>query len=62
MVLAKQGALEEAIEAAEKPVELEPDDPLSQPNLSQILMQNGQIPDAEDAHAKAMGPQMKGTS
>ncbi len=62
MALAKQGALEAAIEAAEKLVELEPDDPLSHTNLSRILMQNGQIPEAEDARAKAMGLQMKGGS
>ena len=46
--------------AAEKLVELEPDDPLSHTNLSRILMQKGLIPEAEDASARAMGLQMKG--
>ena len=59
MALAKKGDLETAIEAAEKLVELEPDDPLSHTNLSRILMQKGLIPEAEDAKAVAMGLQMK---
>ena len=59
MALAKQGDLEAAIDAAEKLVELEPDDPLSHTNLSRILMQKGLIPEAEDARARAMGLQMR---
>jgi tetratricopeptide (TPR) repeat protein len=59
VALAKQGDLETAIEAAEKLVELEPDDPLSHTNLSRILMQKGLIPEAEDAKARAMGLQMR---
>lgn len=59
MALARKGDLEGAIEAAEKLVELEPDDPLSHTNLSRILMQKGLIPEAEDARAIAMGLQMK---
>ena len=59
IALAKQGNLGEAIIAAEKLVELEPDDPLSHTNLSRILMQKGLIPEAEDARAKAMGLQMR---
>jgi tetratricopeptide (TPR) repeat protein len=59
MALAKLGDLEAAIEAAEKLVELEPDDPLSHTNLSRILMQQGLIPEAEDARARAMGLQMR---
>jgi tetratricopeptide (TPR) repeat protein len=58
MALAKQGDLEAAIEAAEKLVEIEPDDPLSHTNLSRILMQKGLIPEAEDARARAMALQM----
>ena len=60
MALAKKGDLEAAVEAAEKLVALEPDDPLSHTNLSRILMQQGKIPEAEDARALAMGLQMKG--
>jgi Flp pilus assembly protein TadD len=59
MALAKQGDLESAVDAAEKLVELEPDDPLSHTNLSRILMQKGLIPEAEDARARAMGLQMR---
>jgi tetratricopeptide (TPR) repeat protein len=59
LALAKQGDLDAAIDAAEKLVELEPDDPLSHTNLSRILMQKGLIPEAEDAKARAMSLQMK---
>ncbi len=59
MALAKLGDLDAAIDAAEKLVELEPDDPLSHTNLSRILMQKGLIPEAEDASARAMGLQMR---
>jgi tetratricopeptide (TPR) repeat protein len=59
MALAKKGELESAIEAAEKLVDLEPDDPLSHTNLSRILMQKGLIPEAEDARARAMALQMR---
>jgi tetratricopeptide (TPR) repeat protein len=58
IALAKKGDLAAAIEAAEKLVELDPDDPLSHTNLSRILMQKGLIPEAEDAKARAMGLQM----
>jgi len=59
IALAKLGDLDASIEAAEKLVELEPDDPLSHTNLSRILMQKGLIPEAEDARARAMGLQMQ---
>ena len=59
MALAKQGALDDAVAAAERLIALEPDDPLSHTNLSRILMQKGMIPEAEDARAKAMGLQMR---
>jgi len=59
IALAKAGDLDASIQAAEKLVELEPDDPLSHTNLSRILMQKGLIPEAEDARARAMGLQMK---
>lgn len=59
LALAKQGRLDEAIEAAEELVRLEPDDPLSHTNLSRILVQKGLIPEAEDAKARAMSLQMQ---
>jgi tetratricopeptide (TPR) repeat protein len=62
MALARKGDLEAAVEAAEKLIELEPDDPLSHTNLSRILMQKGLIPEAEDARARAMALQMGGGS
>ena len=51
MALAKKGDLDAAVEAAEKLIAIEPDDPLSHTNLSRILMQKGMIPEAEDARA-----------
>jgi tetratricopeptide (TPR) repeat protein len=59
MALAKRGDLAAAIEAAERLVALEPDEPLSHTNLSRVLMQAGKIPEAEDAKAAAMRLQMK---
>ncbi|MFO0689378.1 MAG: tetratricopeptide repeat protein [Myxococcota bacterium] len=59
LALAKQGDLDAAIDAAEKLVSLEPDDPLSHTNLSRILMQKGLIPEAEDAKARATSLQMR---
>lgn len=59
IALAKQGDLDAAIEAAERLVELEPDDPLSHTNLSRVLMQKGLIPEAEDASARGMSLQMR---
>jgi Flp pilus assembly protein TadD len=59
LALAKQGDLEGAIEAAEKLIELEPDDPLSHTNLSILYMRNGMIPEAEEEKAVAMQLQMK---
>ena len=60
LAFAKLGRLDEAIEAARKLVELEPEDPLSHTNLSRILMQNGMIPEAEDEKGLAMRLQMRG--
>ena len=59
IALAARGDLVEAVEAANKLVELEPDDALSHTNLSRILMQQGKIPEAEDARGVAMRIQMK---
>jgi tetratricopeptide (TPR) repeat protein len=54
MAYRKLGDLDAAIEAAQKLVELAPDDPLSHTNLSIVLMNKGLIPEAEDAKARAM--------
>ena len=58
MALAQQGNIDEAIDAARRLVELEPDDPLSHTNLSRLLQKKGLIPEAEDAMAIATRLQM----
>jgi len=59
IALGRQERLEEAVEAAQRLIELEPDDPLSHTNLSRLLQQQGLIPEAEDERAIAMNLQMK---
>ncbi len=59
MALAKSGDLDAAIEAGQKLVDLEPDDPMSHTNLSRFLQQKGMIPEAEEESAIAMRLQMK---
>ena len=59
MALAQSGDLASAVEAAEKLVEIEPDDPLSHTNLSRLYQQNGLIEEAEKASAVAMQLQMR---
>ena len=54
MALKKKGDLPGAIEAAQKLIELEPDDPLSHTNLSILYMSHGMIQEAEDEKALAM--------
>ena len=58
MALAQQGNVDEAIDAARRLVELEPEDPLSHTNLSRLLQQKGLIPEAEDEMAVASRLQM----
>ena len=59
MALAQSGDLAAAVEAAERLVEIEPDDPLSHTNLSRLYQQEGRIEDAEKAAAVAAQLQMK---
>ena len=59
MALARQGDLDGAIEAANKLIELEPDDPLSHTNLSRFLQQKGLVPEAEAEMAKATQLEMR---
>jgi len=61
MALAQSGDLAAAIEAAEKLVEIEPDDPLSHTNLSRLYQQDGRIEDAERVSAAAIQRQMRGS-
>ena len=50
----QRGALDEAIDAGRRLIEIEPDDPLSHTNLSILYMRNGMVPEAEDEKARAM--------
>ena len=59
MALRQQGDLDGAVEAAEKLIELEPDDPLSHTNLSILFQMKGMIAEAEDERAQAMALEMK---
>ena len=59
IALASKNEFAEAVTAAQRLIELEPDEPLSHTNLSRILMQQGDIPAAEDAKGLAMRLQMK---
>jgi len=53
LALAELKRFDEAIEAAKKLVEIEPDDPLSYTNLSRFYQQIGNVPEAEAWAAKA---------
>lgn len=57
--LAQDGDVDEAIEAARKLAELEPDDPLSHTNLSRLLQRKGLVPEAEAEMALAQQLEMK---
>jgi Flp pilus assembly protein TadD len=59
LALRQQGDLDGAIRAAEKLIELEPDDPLSHTNLSVLFQMKGMIREAEDEKALAMQLEMK---
>jgi Flp pilus assembly protein TadD len=59
LALGRIGDLEGAVEAANKLVELEPDEPLSHANLSRLLQQQGLVPEAEAAMAIAGNLEMK---
>lgn len=59
MALRQQGDLDGAIAAAQRLVELEPEDPLSHTNLSILYQRKGMIAEAEDEKAQAMQLQMK---
>ena len=50
----QKGALDEAIAAGQRLIEIEPDDPLSHTNLSILYQRKGMIPEAEDEKALAM--------
>ena len=54
MALAQGGDLDAAIEAGQRLVELEPEDPLGHTSLSMFYQRKGMIPEAEDERALAM--------
>ena len=62
IALARRGDLDEAITAAQRLIELEPDDPLSHTNLSRFLQQKGLVPEAEAEMAIATQLEMKRSS
>jgi len=59
MALARRGDLDEAIEAAQRYAELDPEEPLAQTSLSILYQQKGMIPEAEQAKAVSMQLSMK---
>ncbi len=59
MALAKQGDLDAAIDAAQRYVALDPDEPLAHTSLSMLYQQKGLIPEAEAEKALSMQLQMK---
>jgi tetratricopeptide (TPR) repeat protein len=54
VALSRKGALDLAIEAGLRAVELEPDEPLGYTNLSIFYQQKGMIAEAEAAKARAL--------
>ena len=50
----QRGALDEAIEAGRRLIELEPDDALSHTNLSILYQRKDMVPEAEEEKAIAM--------
>ena len=59
MVLGRTGDLAGAIEAGQKLVALEPDEPLNHTNLSILYQSRGMVPEAEEEKAIAMQLEMK---
>jgi tetratricopeptide (TPR) repeat protein len=56
----RMGKYDEAIEAIQKAIEIDPKDPLNYTSLSVCYMRKGMIPEAEDAKAKSQQLQMGG--
>lgn len=59
LALRKLGDLDGALDAAQRLIALEPEDALSQTNLSILYQMKGMIPEAEEAKAQAMQLEMK---
>jgi len=59
MVYGVKGMLDDAVAAARRVVEIDPDDHLGYVSLSMFLQRQGKIPEAEDAKAEAMAAQMR---
>ena len=59
MVCGSKGLLDEAVAAAQRVVEIDPDDQLGYVSLSMLLQRQGKIPEAEDAKAAAATAQMR---
>ena len=59
MALARSGDPDGAIEAGQKLVALEPDEPLNHTNLSILYQSRGMVPEAEEEKAIAMQLELK---
>ena len=59
MALSRTGDLDGAIEAGQRAVALDPEEPLGHTSLSMFYQQKGMIPEAEDEKARAMQLSMK---
>ena len=59
MACGSKGLLDEAVAAARRVVEIDPDDHLGYVSLSMFLQRLGRIPEAEDARDAAMAAQMR---
>jgi tetratricopeptide (TPR) repeat protein len=62
IALSQAGDLEGALEAGQKLVALEPDDPLSHVNLSRLFQRKGMVPEAEEELAIAAKLETEATS
>ncbi|MFQ5458290.1 MAG: tetratricopeptide repeat protein [Myxococcota bacterium] len=59
MCYGKKGMLDEAVAAARRMIEIDPNDNLAYVSLSIFLQRQGKIPEAEEAMAKATSVQTK---
>lgn len=59
MALAKQGQLDDALAAAKRYAELEPEEPLAHTSLSVLYQRLGRIAEAEDEKALSMQLQIR---
>lgn len=61
MVYGRKNMLDEAVVAAQKVIDLDPDDHLGYVSLSIFLQRQGKVPEAEEAMARGKAAQMRGS-